>query len=339
MIIDGLEIIPNSPVKFTSIEQVSSLPTTDLFEGREVELVAPDNGNEAGPYTYSQNAWKYNAGQPAEILALAKAQAESDDATALASAKSYADSKDATTLASAKSYADTGDASTLAASKAYTDNATTAVTSAVESYADTKDAATLAAAKAYTDNKQSSGPTQTYVDNADASTLASAKSYADTHDASTLSSANSHADSGDAATLAAANSHADSGDTSTLNSSKSYTNARLVYDIGYSLPGALSASQVLMKLNCVRAFSLPQNLALSIANCDAAPTGAIQFTIAKNGTAVGTINFAAGANSATFTFLAAVNFAAGDVLMITAPAVADTTFAGIAFTLAGAMTP
>ena len=66
-------------------------------------------------------------------------------------------------------------------------------------------------------------------------------------------------------------------------------------------------------------------------------TAAAPFTIAKNGSAIGTMVFAAGATSASFTMGAATLFAAGDVLTIAAPAPADATLANLAWTLAGAL--
>jgi hypothetical protein len=53
----------------------------------------------------------------------------------------------------------------------------------------------------------------------------------------------------------------------------------------------------------------------------------------KNGAAIGTVQFAAGEAAASFLVAAAVDFAAGDMLAITAPDPQDATLADIALTL------
>ena len=83
--------------------------------------------------------------------------------------------------------------------------------------------------------------------------------------------------------------------------------------------------------------TFPAGLAGSYGTAGTAATAAASFTIAKNGTGVGTMAFAAGATSATFTMATATNFAGGDVLTIVAPGTPDATLANLAWTLTGTL--
>ena len=58
----------------------------------------------------------------------------------------------------------------------------------------------------------------------------------------------------------------------------------------------------------------------------------------KNGSSIGTINWAASATTATYTFASTITFAAGDILQLVAPATADTTLADIGITIAATRT-
>jgi len=64
-----------------------------------------------------------------------------------------------------------------------------------------------------------------------------------------------------------------------------------------------------------------------------AATASATFTMLKNGISFGTINFAAAANTATFTVAADTTFDVGDRLTITAPSPADATLADVFMTL------
>ena len=66
-----------------------------------------------------------------------------------------------------------------------------------------------------------------------------------------------------------------------------------------------------------------------------AATAATTYSIRKNGSNVGTMVFAAGATTATFTMASATTFMAGDVLTMVAPASPDATLANLAWTLVG----
>lgn len=107
------------------------------------------------------------------------------------------------------------------------------------------------------------------------------------------------------------------------------------YDIAGYLPGIPSAGQTLFRIEMVRAVTLPASLTGSRAVCQTAPTGAITLPIKQNGTSIGSINFAAGATAATFTFTSQVILNPGDVLELDAPNPADSTFAGPSYTITG----
>ncbi len=102
--------------------------------------------------------------------------------------------------------------------------------------------------------------------------------------------------------------------------------------------GTTTDAEVLVQYVADRAFSLPVGLAGSQAYSIVATVAAASYVVSKNGTSQGTIDFALGAQTATFTFASAVSFAIGDRLTISAPATADTAQANISFTLAGSLT-
>jgi len=104
-----------------------------------------------------------------------------------------------------------------------------------------------------------------------------------------------------------------------------------------SWPGSPAASQSIERYIFATAVTFPAGLSGSYGACGTAATASATFTIAKNGSAVGTMDFAAGISAASFAMGSATTFAAGDVLTIAAPATPDATLANIAWTLAGAL--
>lgn len=107
------------------------------------------------------------------------------------------------------------------------------------------------------------------------------------------------------------------------------------YDIDFGKDGLPASGAVLKTFIFPRAVRLPQNLVNSVAILGVAPTLAQQITLKKGGTTIGTINFAIGATTPTYTFAADVDFAAGDILTAFAPSPQDATLANLAVTLAG----
>ncbi len=80
--------------------------------------------------------------------------------------------------------------------------------------------------------------------------------------------------------------------------------------------------------------NLPLALAGSYAISHVAATASTTFTISKNGTPFGSFNFAPSATTATFSG-PATSFAPGDIITVVAPATADSTLSGVAYTLLG----
>lgn len=112
------------------------------------------------------------------------------------------------------------------------------------------------------------------------------------------------------------------------------TTAPVPYDLGVFIPGAPTGSQVVLRFNVVRAFTLPASLTGSVATAGAASTGTATFTIKRNGAAIGTIVYTTSA-TATFTFASAITFAANDIITIEAPGTADATLSDVAFNFKG----
>ena len=109
--------------------------------------------------------------------------------------------------------------------------------------------------------------------------------------------------------------------------------ARL-YDVAFYFPGVPGNDALLSRIVLPRACYLPSAAPSSRADAAAAATAASTLTIRRNGTAVGSIAWAAAGTVGSFTVGADRVFAAGDVLDVVAPASADATLADISITLA-----
>ena len=110
----------------------------------------------------------------------------------------------------------------------------------------------------------------------------------------------------------------------------------LPYDVAGYVPGPVGApGSALFDFVVVRPFLLPVSLVGSIAKCLIAPGASVTMNLQKNGATIGSINFAASSTTGTFTFGSPVGFQVNDSLALASPAMADTVFAGLAFTLAG----
>jgi len=108
--------------------------------------------------------------------------------------------------------------------------------------------------------------------------------------------------------------------------------ADLNYDIAGSTLTIPTDGAVIMRFSVNRAFTLPVSLVGSNAESVTAPTAAASYSIQRNGVEVGTIDFASGVNDATFTFASAEAFVIDDLLTVVAPATADSTHDGLAWT-------
>lgn len=105
------------------------------------------------------------------------------------------------------------------------------------------------------------------------------------------------------------------------------------YDLQTFFAGSPTSSQLIVRFLAVRALTLPTSLTGSACYAGVAATASTTFDIQKNGVSVGSLNFAAAAQTATFTFASPVTLAATDRLDIIAPGSADATLADITFAL------
>lgn len=107
------------------------------------------------------------------------------------------------------------------------------------------------------------------------------------------------------------------------------------YELAGFYRGKPLASDVLMRFDVVRAFTLLHFLPDSLATALVAATASTSFLLNQNGVSFGSFTFAAGATVATFTSLADWSFAIGDYITVTAPATPDATLSNVSFNLAG----
>jgi hypothetical protein len=107
------------------------------------------------------------------------------------------------------------------------------------------------------------------------------------------------------------------------------------YDLGLTWAGTLPASQVLMRYPFPRAVDVPVGLTGSRGVSAVAATALTTLDLRKNGTSIGSVQWAAAGTTATFIMATPTSFAAGDVLTVHAPASADATLADLGLSLAG----
>ncbi len=107
------------------------------------------------------------------------------------------------------------------------------------------------------------------------------------------------------------------------------------YDICTFYPGVPGNSQLILRWQSPRSVTIVAGATNSQASSRVAATGSTTFTIAINGTPVGTIVWSASGTAGAFTVASQLNIVIGDVLTITGPALSDATIADIAITLAG----
>ena len=106
------------------------------------------------------------------------------------------------------------------------------------------------------------------------------------------------------------------------------------YDVGGSYIGKPGDAAVILRFPMTRAVRFPTNLAASQGIAGTAATATATFNLAKNGSNFGTMVFAGSGTVPTFTGTQ-TDFAAGDILTLTAPSTADATLADIGFAFAG----
>lgn len=106
--------------------------------------------------------------------------------------------------------------------------------------------------------------------------------------------------------------------------------------------GAPAGSQRVYRTSVAQPLTFAADFGGSQGHADTAATASADFQVLKNGTLVGTIHFAAGSATPTFSTNVGsgpvvVTFAAGDILTIVAPASADATLADVNVTLKAAL--
>ena len=111
------------------------------------------------------------------------------------------------------------------------------------------------------------------------------------------------------------------------------------YDIGMQILSKPDASAVVGRFVAVRAFKLADNFAGSLAKAKVAPAANCVFNIMKNATVIGTITFAAGSLNGTFSNGNGANmeFSAGDIFSLVAPATQDSAFTEAQITFVGTL--
>ena len=100
-----------------------------------------------------------------------------------------------------------------------------------------------------------------------------------------------------------------------------------------SMDGPVTVDLPIARVVFDRAFSTPGGSSC-VAAARVAGVGSTTFTIERNGVLIGSMSFAAGATTASFT-MGTQAFLAGDILTIVAPASPDAALSGIAWAIAG----
>jgi hypothetical protein len=105
-----------------------------------------------------------------------------------------------------------------------------------------------------------------------------------------------------------------------------------IYDMGISIPGTPTASQVICTYPMPRSVTFPAGMGSSRAAAGTAATGSTVFSLKKDDVEFATCTFAASATTGTFSGDLSA-FAAGEVFTLVAPASPDATLADIGFAL------
>lgn len=107
------------------------------------------------------------------------------------------------------------------------------------------------------------------------------------------------------------------------------------YDVGGTYNGAPASNAVLLRFPMPRAVRFKEGLSGSQGVAATVSTAAVSFSLQKNDTEFGAMDFAIATATATFTCTSDADFAAGDVLTVVAPSTPDDTLADLGFSLAG----
>ena len=125
----------------------------------------------------------------------------------------------------------------------------------------------------------------------------------------------------------------------TTDASGNWSFTELPYDLAFNRPGALIALDVVNKVVIPRTVNVHGSVKAHVGNCDTAPVGAAVLTVytatlaaPTTWTSKGTINFANGATTATFS-IADFALAANDLLKV--EVTTPNGIAGVYITLTG----
>jgi hypothetical protein len=118
-----------------------------------------------------------------------------------------------------------------------------------------------------------------------------------------------------------------------------------VFDIGFFFPGKPGRgieiddyeAQAMFTFRCLREFYLPADLTDTVGGLLFEATGDLEYPIMKNLDQIGTINIAAGADTATFTFADDVQFEINDTLRVLRMATFDDTAKDLSVTFKGVL--
>jgi hypothetical protein len=111
--------------------------------------------------------------------------------------------------------------------------------------------------------------------------------------------------------------------------------ASVATTVNGSYTGPTTTNLVVQRYVFAGTVMFPAGLTGSQGTAGVAATATTSYSIKKNGANVGTMVFAAGATTATFSMASATTFMAGDILTVVAPASPDATLANLAWTLVG----
>lgn len=106
------------------------------------------------------------------------------------------------------------------------------------------------------------------------------------------------------------------------------------YRVGFFFTTTPTASEVLLVHVVTDAFTVPIGLSGTRVSVGTNPAASFILSVRKNGVEFGTVTISTG-GVATLAAASATSFAAGDLLSVLGPAVADTTIANVAVTLRG----
>lgn len=116
------------------------------------------------------------------------------------------------------------------------------------------------------------------------------------------------------------------------------SNAGVSYDIGGFVAGQYVPNERILQFTVARSFTFAANFSGSRGNAVSVATTGKSFPVYKNGSQIGSMIFATGSSSATFTTGGNVfSCAPGDYIHVEAPSLADATLANFSFTFRGTL--